>query len=395
MGLSEEATPADLEMVEKILKALRDPEGSDELRRVHACGVGAAGWFEASPVAADYCVARHFALYDNPARDRAGDRFRDPAAAGRPKPRRTPVTVRFSNGSGAAARRDGWSDVRGMATRFHLDDGSETDLIAMTLRSLFAPTAQTFLDFSTAASAAPCSHQPWWRKILDLLRLTPPMPDPYVGQRIRGNEGAIAFAKRKGHDYCRTPLFLATLIGAPTSYLRAAYHAAHTFVVTGADGTRRWVRFDWQPIDGVLNLNPSDPRLSPSDPPGNPLDPPHDYLRAAMAERLAQAPARFSLMMTLGETGDAFDDCARPWPPHRVRVEMGTLKLERVLNDAEQLEKCELMRFNPWRLTPGIEPSDDPLLRVRRDAYEIGSARRIAARGREAGPGAACPFSGG
>jgi catalase len=388
MGLSDEATPAEREMAEKILAALRDPEGRDDLRRVHALGVGAAGWFEASPVASDYCAARHFVLYDPPAGDPPHDMGRDPAAAPRPKPKRTPVTVRFSNGSGGATRHDGWSDVRGMATRFHLDDGSETDLIAMTLRSLFAPTAETFLDFSRAAVAAPCAREPWWRKIFDLLRLTPPMPDPYVGQRIRGNEGAIAFARRRGNDYVRTPLFLATLIGAPTSYLRAAYHAVHTFVVTGADGTRRWVRFDWQPIDGVLNLKPSERHPDP-------LDPPHDYLGAALADRLEQGPARFSLMMTLGETGDAFDDCSRPWPPHRVRIEMGTLTLDRVLSPEEQVEKCELMRFNPWRLTAGIEPSDDPLLRVRRDAYDIGSAWRIEARAREGRPDAACPFSGG
>jgi catalase len=74
---------------------------------------------------------------------------------------------------------------------------------------------------------------------------------------------------------------------------------------------------------------------------------------------------------------------------------MGTLTLDRVLSPEEQVEKCELMRFNPWRLTAGIEPSDDPLLRVRRDAYDIGSAWRIEARAREGRPDAACPFSGG
>jgi catalase len=47
---------------------------------------------------------------------------------------------------------------------------------------------------------------------------------------------------------------------------------------------------------------------------------------------------------------------------------MGTLTLTDIAED--QVADCEKLSFNPWRLLPGIEPSDDPLLRVRRDAYE-------------------------
>lgn len=379
MEFAGERTEAEREIAEEILEALRHPEASDKMRRVHACGVGAEGRFTASPVAASYCKAQHFALFKEAGSDESGDA----AASARPVPQHTPVTIRFSNGSGSAIRHDGWSDVRGMAVRFHLDDGSETDLIAMTLRCLFAPTPDTFLAFSKAGKPVECHRAPWWRKLWDLLRLIPPMPDPYPGERYRGNEGAFKFASEKGNDFSRTALSLAATIGAPKSYLRAAYHAVHTFVVVAPDGTRRHVRFDWQPIEGVLNRSPEEPILD-------------DYLSAVLAERVPQKPAaRFSLMMTLGETGDAFDDCSRPWPPHRVRIEMGTLTLTHVFDPEEQLEKCELMRFNPWRLPEGIEPSDDPLLRTRRDAYDIGSEKRLAARADGAQPGQACPFSGG
>ena len=36
----------------------------------------------------------------------------------------------------------------------------------------------------------------------------------------------------------------------------------------------------------------------------------------------------------------------------------------------DQLAGCEKLSFNPWRLVSGIEPSADPLLKARRDAYE-------------------------
>jgi catalase len=95
---------------------------------VHSVGIAATGHFVASQAAGDYCVAEHF----------QGDKIA--------------VTVRFSNGSGSATQHDGWSDVRGMATRFHLADGGATDLIAMTLPEFFTPTPETFLDFALAAN---------------------------------------------------------------------------------------------------------------------------------------------------------------------------------------------------------------------------------------------------
>lgn len=383
MEFAGERTAADREIAEEILEALRHPEASDKMRRVHACGVGAEGFFVASPVAASYCEAEHFVLLEEDGNKKSSGAGDDAAAPARPEVRQTPVTIRFSNGSGSAIRHDGWSDVRGMAVRFHLKEGKETDLIAMTLRCLFAPTADTFLAFSQAGKPVECHRAPWWRKLWDLLRLIPPMPDPYPGERYRGNEGAFAFASEKGHDFCRTALSLAATIGAPESYLRAAYHAVHTFVAVAPDGTRRHVRFDWQPIEGVLNRPPDAPIVD-------------DYLGEALAERVPQKPgARFSLMMTLGETGDDFNDCSRPWPPHRVRIEMGTLTLTHALVSKDERERVERMRFNPWRLTKGIEPSGDPLLRTRRDAYDIGSEWRLAARADGAQPGPACPFSGG
>ena len=383
MEFADERTDAQREMAETILEALRHPEARDDTRRVHACGVGAKGFFTASPVAASYCRAAHFALFKQSGGGHPQDAPRDGTRSARPEVRHTRVTIRFSNGSGSAIRHDGWSDVRGMAVRFHLDDGTETDLIAMTLRCLFAPTPETFLAFSKAGRAVECKREPWWRKLMDLLRLMLPMPDPYPGESYRGDEGAFDFAKQKGNEFCHTALSLAATIGAPASYLRAAYHAVHTFVVTGSDGTRRHVRFEWQPIEGVLN-RPADAPIE------------DNYLEEALADRLSKKPAaRFSLMMMIGETGDAFDDCSRPWPPHRTRVEMGTLTLTDVPNSDKERDEIESMRFNPWRLTHGIEPSNDPLLQTRRDAYDIGSEWRLAARAGGAQPGQACPFSGG
>lgn len=357
----------------ELVDLLLHPEGKTDLRRVHSLGIGASGIFVASEVAAQYCKAEHFRLFaDN--EPQAG-----PAPAKRAL-KRTPVTVRFSNASGSAIRHDGWTDVRGMAVRFHLDGGPPTDLIAMTLPEFFTVNARQFKDFSIEAYPKKFSRENPWCKIADYLRLMLPKRNPFPGETIRPDDGAIRYADK--HDFAKLATFEAAAIGAPVNYVRAAYHAVHTFFVTAPDGTRRPVRFTWQPIDGVQNINLATEQGQE--------DLERNYLDQRLRERIAKGPARFSLMMVLGETGDALDDPSRPWPPHRVRINMGTLSIDTVFAEDEQLEHCELLRFNPWHLTDGIEASaGDKVLEVRKDAYEISSEKRLEERGARI-----CPFAG-
>ena len=334
---------SDAEIAKELVKSLQRPDGDKSLRPVHSIGISATGFFEPSPVARNFCTADHFCTDSSD------------------------VIMRFSNGSGAATVHDGWSDVRGMAVRFRLSDGSDTDLIAMTLPEFFAPTPEAFLDFAKMAVPKPVTVETPWQKIAGLLRLILPMRDPYPGETISPDEGAMEFADK--YDYAQLGVMQAAQIGAPVSYVREAYHAVHTFVVTGQDGVKRWVRFSWQPIAGVRKTNPAAP----------PVD---DYLRQELRDRLAEEPARFSLMMMIGENGDDFNDSTRPWPPHRKRIMMGTLTLDAIPDDQEA--DCEKLSFNPGLLTDGIEKSDDPVLKVRVETYQVSSEWRV---------GNPCPFS--
>ncbi len=157
-------------------------------------------------------------------------------------------------------------------------------------------------------------------------------------------------------------VFQAGMIGAPVSYVRAVYHAVHTFFVVGPDRVRRPVRFSWKPVAGVEITK--DTTEAPVD----------DYLQGELRERLKQWPARMMLMMMIGEAGDVLEDPTVPWPARRVRVVMGTLTLTEVAKD--QVADCEKLSFNPWRLVTGIEPSGDPTLKARRVAYEDSRIRR-------------------
>ena len=320
-------------LVQAIIENLEQPVPGR--RPVHTIGIGVKGEFVASDVARAYCIAEHF----------------------NGKPVR--VSVRFSNGLGGVKQHDGWSDVRGMATRFHISGERGSDLIATTLGEFFVRHVDDFFEFSKIAKREKYERRPWWRKVGDLLQLKLPPRNPYPNETKSVDEGALRYANR--HRFAQLGIFQVGLIGAPESYARASYHAVHTFWVTGPDGVRRPVRFSWQPVAGVRN---TDPKAVPHE----------KYLFDELRDRLQRWPAQFMLMMTIGEEGDALDDPTKPWPGTRIRVAMGTLTLIKVAEDQEA--DGERISFNPCRLAPGIEVSNDPILEARLGAYEVSREMR-------------------
>lgn len=272
----------------EIVAAVRDdaPDNTPGTRPIHAIGIVATGHFQATPSAARYTTAEHF----------QGGQF--------------PATVRFSNGSGSGVEHDDWSDVRGMATRFHLS-GAPADLVTMSLPEFFVNSIPDFMDFAKAASPAPPRRESPWAKLRDMLCLRPPLPDPEPGRTYTNTRGLIGYAD--AHRNTALSVFDVGLAGVPTSYCRLSYHAVNSFVLVAPDGRRRYVRFDWQPVAGVLKY-----------PPGKAPGPTflHDELRT----RIARWPARFILKMQVGQAGDAVNDPTRPFPRRRLTVEMGDRK---------------------------------------------------------------------
>jgi catalase len=260
---------------------------------------------------------------------------------------------------GGLEQHDGWSDVRGMAVRFHLKNGAGSDLIATTLGEFFVRNVDDFFKFSDTAKREPFRRRHWLLKIWDFLQLKIPQRNPYPGETQAIDAGALRYANQ--HRFSQLGIFQVGLIGAPESYARASYHAVHTFWVTAPDGVRRPVRFYWQPVAGVRNIKPTP---APCD----------KYLFDELRRRLKRWPARFMLMMTIGEEGDALDDCTKPWPGTRLRIAMGTLTLTEIAED--QAAAGERISFNPCRLAPGIEPSNDPILEARLGAYEVSREMR-------------------
>jgi catalase len=163
------------------------PDHAPDTRPVHTVGIGVTGWFQPSDVARRYSVAEQF----------AGGRV--------------PVTVRFSNGSGSPVERDNVSDARGMATKFHLSEGRQADMVMMTLPVFFVPTPEDFLEFTAASRPEVVHPQPWWRKILDLLSLRSPPPAPNPGTNMSSFPGMLRYAN--SHPFARPSMvFMTSLV---------------------------------------------------------------------------------------------------------------------------------------------------------------------------------------
>jgi len=318
-------------------------------RPIHAPGIGAQGWFAATPVASKFTTAAHFAG------------------------QRVPVTVRFSNATGDMDDPDSTPTVRGMATKFHLGEvtcdewhvmhsvnkADETDLIAMTLPMFMVGDVASFRLFVTAATATDPKRVPLWRRLLGLVRLETPYPTPPLG--IPSNDQTV-FDFGEAHPTACPALVYLDGNFVPESYTTCSYHAVHSFRLDGPDGTTRWARFHWEPVDGV--------QTAPADAGGN-------FLRGGLRERILSGHAEFVLRAQLAEEGDDLADPTRPWPTNRPRLVMGHLKLTHVPDD--QFHGSELLSFNPTRLVRGIGLSSDPILVVRGEVYERSSIRRLAA----------------
>ena len=326
--------------VEQMLDAFKEdaPGHVDGTRWAHTHGLGVVGRFVPSDVARGFCVAEHFDV---------------------PSMR---VTARFSDGSSDPQRHDERPDTRGLAVKFHYGDGSDHDLLSMTLPVFGARTREQFLDVSKSFVPKPVKATSWFRRsILDPLMLRqspPPLPE---GVTMSGGPGLAQYAG--SHAFVRAFVVAAGFSQVPISWARTAYHAVHTFVAVGPDGVKRYVRFSWQPVDGVFPVPPD--QL-----PGKTTD----FLTGEMRLRLAHAPARFTLKMAIGDPGDAVDDPTTSWPVTRRTVRMGTLCIEQLAE--EKGIDVERLSFNPMRLPPGIEPSGDEILHARGGIYQLGCKER-------------------
>ena len=238
----------------------------------------------------------------------------------------TPVTVRFSNGTGLPLIPDNAPDSnpRGLAIRFQLADHVHTDIVSHSTDGFPTRTGQEFLDFLRAVAAGD--------------------PSAFLAE----HPAALAFVQ--------------TLKPSPASFATEAYFGVTAFRFINQQGLARYGRYRISPKAGVEHLDEAAAKSKDE-----------NYLFDELARRIAAGPISFDIHVQTADDQDIVDDATIHWPSDRPLVHFGTIELMAKASDDEARRR---IIFDPIPRVDGIEPSDDPLLELRAAIYLLSGRRR-------------------
>lgn len=290
-------------------------------RVVHARGSGAHGIFEATADVSNYTKAKFLK-----------------------KGTKTPLFLRFSTVAGFKGSTDLARDVRGFSVKFYTEDGNY-DLVGNNIPVFFIQDAMNFPDLVHAVKPEPnnempqaaSAHDTFW----DFVSLMPEsahmvmwaMSDRAIPRSLRMMEG----------------------------------FGVHTFKFVNDEGKGTFVKFHWKPKLGVHQVAWQEAqKISGYD---------ADFHRRDLWEAIdkgnyPQWDLGVQLIPEEDELKYSFDilDPTKLIPEEIVPVQIiGTMTLNR--NPENFFAETEQIAFDPGRLVPGIDFSNDPLLQGRVFSY--------------------------
>ena len=140
------------------------------------------------------------------------------------------------------------------------------------------------------------------------------------------------------------------------SYAEEPYHSLNSFIFVDEAGGERAVRWSLLPSAQAVPISEDDlAKLGPN------------HLEQEIGERVAKAPQRWTMVVTIANPGDPTSDPSKAWPEGRRTVEVGTLVVQRI--EPERDGPCRDINFDPTILPNGIKVSDDPFPAARSSAY--------------------------
>ncbi len=245
-----------------------------------------------------------------------------------------PVTVRFSDFAGipTVPDNDALASPRGLAVKFHLPDGSSSDIVAHSFNGFPSATAADFRDLMIAIGSSGANS---------------PKPTP-LDTYLSSHPAAKDFLTAPKPD--------------PQSYATLPYFGVNTFKFTNASGAVTYGRYQFLPASGALYLTEPQAKNAAA-----------EYLREELAARLEQGPAQFKLVLQIAATGDKLDDPSIAWPDTRRTVELGEISISRAVADNDAANHSLI--FMPNALPDGITAAD-PMIAARSSAYAESYGRR-------------------
>ncbi len=313
-------TPQELGGPDRVRRTIRNIEQYvgylPGFRRAHGRGVAFRGRFTASPKVAALTIAEHM----------RGDTV--------------PVVVRLSNGSGTPYAADRTSiergSVLGLAVRFELPSGADSEWAALSIAAFPAHTPDDFMGMLSAQRKG----------------LPTGLPNP---TRI------VAFLAT--HPHCVPGAKEIFTAKTTKSFANTRYNGLHAYFLVDAEGTRRAFRYRWIPVAGPAGITPEEDRVLPK-----------QYLISEIKLRVEHEPVAWDLVLQMAEPDDPVDDMSKRWPDSRPLLTAGRLVVDRLHEDQELIDAS---MFDPINVPPGIETSDDPVLHFRSEIYIEAQKKRL------------------
>ena len=304
--------PADKDLAQQIFDTmLQVPGNKPGYRPVHAKGIVCQGTFAPSGDAATLSKATHF------------------------QGASVPVTVRFSEGAPDPSIPDNspGAGPRGMAIRFKLPDGGETDIVSMSHNGFVVGTGEKFLALQKAIVATdPSKPHPW---PIEVFVTTHPLALKFV------QENKVI----------------------PASFATESFFSNDAFIFVNKDGVKQAGRYKILPVAGQHDLSDAEAKTKAA-----------NFLVQEFKTRLATEPIKFRLVVQLPNSGDPTKDPSLVWPDDRKTIDVGTISITSVVADSDAAEKA--LAYDPTKLTDGIELSDDPLPALRSNVYALSVRHR-------------------
>ncbi|TYR35437.1 catalase [Sphingobacterium phlebotomi] len=290
-------------------------------RVVHARGSGAHGTFEATADMSAYTTAAFLK-----------------------KGTVTPLFTRFSTVAGFKGSTDLARDVRGFSVKFYTEEGNY-DLVGNNIPVFFIQDAMNFPDVIHAVKPEPnnempqaaSAHDTFW----DFISLMP--------------------------EAAHMTMWVMSDRAIPRSLRMIEGFGVHTFKFINAEGKATFVKFHWKPKLGVHAVAWNEAqKISGFD---------SDFHRRDLWEAIEngdfpQWDLGVQLIPEEDEMKFSFDllDPTKIVPEELVPVQIiGTMTLNR--NPENFFAETEQVAFDPGRVVPGIDFSDDPLLQGRVFSY--------------------------
>jgi catalase len=245
-----------------------------------------------------------------------------------------PITVRFSDNTGIPMLPDAapLASPHGMAIKFHLPDGTETDLVTHSYNGFPAADADETRQFFIAVGSS--------------------------GEGVPAPKPIEKFMA----EHPAAKAFLTTQDPPPVSYATLGYFGVNSFKFINTAGSAVFVRYQIIPEAGKHFL--SKENIAKAAP---------EYLSDELRGRVAKTPIRFVLRVQFSAPGDKIDNPSIAWSGKNKTIDLGVIEITQIVPDNEAANRALL--FMPGLLPEGIEPAD-PMIQFRNKTYPVSYERR-------------------